>query len=141
MIEQNSPLQILLVEDNPTDVLVTRMALESWNIPNQITVLEDGEQALDFIYRRGDYKKAERPDLILLDLNLPKRSGIDVLSVIRQNPSLQSIIVVVVSTSDSTADIRLCNDLGAKLFIVKPIDYEEYIQAICSIQGIVDLSA
>jgi CheY-like chemotaxis protein len=117
------------------------MALESWNIPNQITVLEDGEQALDFIYRRGDYKKAERPDLILLDLNLPKRSGIDVLSVIRQNPSLQSIIVVVVSTSDSTADIRLCNDLGAKLFIVKPIDYEEYIQAICSIQGIVDLSA
>jgi CheY-like chemotaxis protein len=134
MIDQNRPLNILLVEDNPMDVLMTTEALQYWRIKTQLHVVEDGEQALDFLYRRGDYRGAERPDLIFLDLNLPKLSGNEVLSLIKRDPDLSSIIVVIVTTADGTIDFHMCDNFDTKLFITKPVDYEEYVQAICSVQ-------
>jgi CheY-like chemotaxis protein len=134
MIDKERLLQILLVEDNPTDVLMTREGLEDWKIPYCLSVVEDGEQALEFLYRRGDYGEAERPDLILLDLNLPKISGKEVLSQIQRDPDLSSITVVIVTTADATIDCQMCEDFDAKLFLTKPIDYEEYVNAISSVQ-------
>jgi CheY-like chemotaxis protein len=134
MIDKERLLQILLVEDNPTDVLMTREGLEDWKIAYCLSVVEDGEQALEFLYRRGDYGEAERPDLILLDLNLPKISGKEVLSQIQRDPDLSSITVVIVSTADATIDCQMCEDFDAKLFLTKPIDYEEYVNAISSLQ-------
>ena len=134
MTEQDRCFQILLVEDNPVDVLVTRQALREWKIDYRLHVLKNGQEALDFLLRRGDYVEAERPDLLLLDLNLPQKSGKEVLADIKQNPDLSNIPVVVVTTSDAARDIQMCHDFGAKLFVTKPIDFEEYIQVINSIQ-------
>lgn len=96
----------------------------------------DGQEAVDFLYRRGTYSEAERPDLILLDLNLPKKSGIEVLSEINQDADLSTIAVIVVTTSAVEADLEMCKDLGARLCITKPLDFEEYVTAIKGIQGI-----
>ncbi len=136
MTENDRPLRILLVEDNPIDVLMTRRALETWEIQNNLHVVEDGQEAVDFLYRRGTYSEAERPDLILLDLNLPKKSGIEVLSEINQNTDLSTITVIVVTTSAVEADLEMCNELGATLCITKPLDFEEYVATIKGIQAI-----
>lgn len=134
MSDQNRALNILLVEDNPIDVLMTKEALQYWRTRTQLHVVEDGEQALDFLYKRGVYQDAERPDLVFLDLNLPKLSGNKVLSLMKQDSALSSIVVVIVTTADVTIDFQMSETLDTKLFITKPIDYEEYVQAICSIQ-------
>lgn len=134
MKQENSILTILLAEDNPMDILITRESLKNWKIKHRLYVVEDGEEALDFLYGRGDFAGAQRPDLILLDLNLPKRNGREVLSEIGQDPELSRITVVVVTTSDSEVDLQVCKDLGAKLCITKPYGYEEYVGAIGSIQ-------
>jgi two-component system, chemotaxis family, response regulator Rcp1 len=134
MTEKDGPLQILLVEDNPIDVLMTREALKTWEIQNTLHVVEDGQEAVNFLYRRGIYDQAERPDLILLDLNLPRKSGIEVLSEIRQDSDLSNITVVVVTTSAKESDLEMCNELGAKRCIAKPLEFEEYVRELCSIQ-------
>ena len=115
MTDNGRLLRILLAEDNPIDVLMTREALETWDIQNILYVVQDGQEAVDFLYRRGVYSDAERPDLMLLDLNLPKKSGIEILSEIRQDPHLSNITVLVVSTSCSEEHARMCYELGAKL--------------------------
>jgi CheY-like chemotaxis protein len=134
MTQKDRPLQILLVEDNPVDVLMTRAALETWDIQNNLHVTEDGQDAVDFLYRRGAYRAAERPDLILLDLNLPRKSGIEILSEIKQDSDLSNITVVVVTTSAAMADLETCRDLGAKLCITKPLEFEEYVRELGSVQ-------
>ncbi len=136
MTEQERSLQILLVEDNPVDVLITREALAGWHIQNNLYVVEDGQEALDFLYGRGDFAGVAQPDLILLDLNLPKKNGREVLAEIKQDPDRCDITVVVVTTSDSTTDVQTCRDLGAHLYITKPLDADEYLRAIHSIQEI-----
>lgn len=136
MTDKERPLRILLVEDNPIDVLITRRALNTWEIQNSLHVAEDGQEAVDFLYRRGTYSEAERPDLILLDLNLPRKSGLEVLSEINQDADLSTITVVVVTTSAVEADLEMCNNLGARLCITKPLDFDEYVTAIKGIQGI-----
>jgi CheY-like chemotaxis protein len=134
MINTDKPLNILLVEDNPMDVLMTKEALQNWTIEYCLHVVENGEDALDFVYGRGNHVGVEQPDMILLDLNLPKLSGKEILSQMQQDPNLSNIPVIVVTTADAASDFQICSDLGAKLFITKPIDFDEYVQAISSIQ-------
>ncbi len=134
MKRQDVAIQILLVEDNPMDVLMIRECLKKWGIKNYLHVVQDGEQALDFLHGRGSFEGSPRPDLVLLDLNLPKTSGDEVLSQIKQHPDLASIAVVVVTTFDAVADRQVWNDLGAELCITKPLDSDEYYRAISYIE-------
>jgi len=134
MNQPAAPLQILLVEDNPVDVFMTREALKTWKIRNSLQVLEDGQEALDFLHRRGAYAEAERPDLIFLDLNLPKINGIEVLSEISQHADLSTITVVVVTTSAAETDLKKCVALGAKHYIIKPLEFDEYVRQLNAVQ-------
>jgi two-component system, chemotaxis family, response regulator Rcp1 len=127
--------EILLVEDNPVDVLVTKRALQEGRVCNNLNVVEDGEEAMDFLYRRGKYSHAPRPDLILLDLNLPRKSGREILVEIKQNPDLLHIPVVVLTTSEAEKDILLSYNLHANCFVTKPVDLEQFTNVIKSIEG------
>jgi two-component system, chemotaxis family, response regulator Rcp1 len=129
------PVEILLVEDNPVDVLMTRHALKEAKVYNNLYVTEDGEEAMDFLYRHGKYTDAPRPDLILLDLNLPKKSGREILTEIKQDPRLLHIPVVVLTTSEEERDVAMCYQLHGNCFITKPVDMEQFTQVIKSIEG------
>jgi CheY-like chemotaxis protein len=123
--KRNGLVQILLVEDNPGDVRLTQEALKEGDLPNQLHVVKDGVEALAFLRREGVHADAPRPDLILLDLNLPKKSGREVLEVIKQDDGLKRIPVVVLTTSDAKTDIVQVYDLHANCFITKPVDLED----------------
>jgi chemotaxis family two-component system response regulator Rcp1 len=125
---------ILLVEDNPVDVMVAQDALTEAKMCNKVHIAEDGEEALDFLYRRGKYVDAPRPDLILLDLNLPKKSGTDVLAEIKQDPSLLDIPVVILTTSEAEKDVLTSYSLHANCFITKPVDMLQFTEVIKSIE-------
>lgn len=129
------PIEVLLVEDNPVDAMVTREALIEGKICNRLHVVEDGVEALDFLYRRGKYEKAPRPDLILLDLNLPRKDGREVLLDIKNHAELKFIPVVVLTTSESDADILRSYELHANCFVTKPVELEQFSQVIRSIEG------
>ncbi len=128
-------VEILLVEDNPVDILVTRRALEEGRVCNNLSVVEDGEEAIDFLYQRGKYSNAPRPDLILLDLNLPKKGGREVLAEIKQDPDLLHIPVVILTTSEAEKDILLSYNLHANCFVTKPVDLEQFTTVVKSIEG------
>lgn len=128
-------VEILLVEDNPVDVLVTKRALQGGNVCNNLHVVQDGEEAMDFLYQRGKYSNAPRPGLILLDLNLPKKSGREVLAEIKQDPGLLHIPVIVLTTSDAETDILLSYGLHANCFITKPVDLNQFTDVVRSIEG------
>jgi len=130
MTRQGEPIQILLVEDNPLDILMISECLRKWRTKNYLNVVQDGDQALDFLHSRGSFVGSPRPDLMLLDLNLPKTGGNEVLSEINGNPDLSDMTIVVVTTFDPVADLDVWNDLGASLCITKPMDYAEYFRAI-----------
>ncbi len=134
MNNQGKPIQILLVEDNPLDILMISECLRKWTTKNYLNVVEDGEQALDFLYSRGNFVGSPRPDLMLLDLSLPNTGGSEVLAEINKNPNLSKIAIIVVTTFDPVADLGVWNDLGASLCITKPMDYAEYSQAISYIE-------
>ncbi len=127
-------IEILMVEDNPVDVLVTREALKQGRIMNNLSVAEDGEEALDFLFRTGQFSAAPRPDLILLDLNLPKKDGREILTELKNNPDLRSIPVVILTTSQAEEDVLRSYDCGANCFIVKPVDLEQFSSTIRSIE-------
>jgi two-component system, chemotaxis family, response regulator Rcp1 len=127
-------IEILMVEDNPVDVLVTREALKQGRITNNLSVAEDGEEALDFLFRTGQFSAAPRPDLILLDLNLPKKDGREILTELKNNPDLRSIPVVILTTSQAEEDVLRSYDCGANCFIVKPVDLEQFTSTIRSIE-------
>lgn len=135
MNKETASLQILLVEDNPMDVLMTTEAVTSWPIEKDLHVVGDGEEAMDFVLGRGSHAGSTTPDLIILDLNLPKKTGGEVLAEIRKNPNFSDIMIVVVTTTDSKDDMDSCQELGASLCITKPIDFDEYIEAINSIKN------
>ncbi|WP_395399417.1 response regulator [Pseudoduganella sp. UC29_106] len=124
------PVEILVVEDSPGAVRLTVEALREAELENHLSVVEDGEGALDFLYRRAPYSDVPRPDLILLDLNLPRRNGREVLDVIKHDPSLSSIPVVVLSTSHAESDVNHCYHLHANCYIVKPVEYAEFLGMI-----------
>ncbi len=113
---------ILLIEDNQADAQYTQIALEDLGIANRLTVLPDGEEALNYLYRRGDYENAARPDCVLLDWNLPKADGSEVLEIIRKNASLKDIPVIVLSGSHEQTDVLQAYHLKANGYVTKPID-------------------
>ncbi|MGX1809408.1 response regulator [Nocardia sp. NPDC055321] len=130
MTDVIEPIVILLVEDDPGDELMTREAFEHNKIGNTLMVVRDGEEALDFLYHRGAYADAPRPDLILLDLNLPKYDGRQVLERIKSDPDLAHIPVVVLTTSAAEEDILRSYRLHANAYVTKPVDLDQFIGAI-----------
>jgi two-component system, chemotaxis family, response regulator Rcp1 len=134
MGERNGAIEVLLVEDNPGDVRLTREALKDGRLLNSVTVVGDGVEALSFLRREGKYANAVTPDLILLDLNLPKKDGREVLAEIKADPRLRRIPVVVLTTSSAEEDILKTYDLHANCYITKPVDLEQFIQVVKSIE-------
>lgn len=124
------PIEVLLVEDDPGDELMTREAFEDNKISNRLHVVRDGEEALDFLYRRGAHAEAPRPDLILLDLNLPKYDGREVLQVVKSDADLATIPVVVLTTSSAEEDILRSYALHANAYVTKPVDLDQFIAAV-----------
>ncbi|WP_103507073.1 response regulator [Streptomyces sp. SM13] len=124
------PIEVLLVEDDPGDELMTREAFEDNKIRNTLHVVRDGQEALDFLYRRGEHTEAPRPDLVLLDLNLPKYDGRQVLEQIKGDPELALIPVVVLTTSSAEEDILRSYKLHANAYVTKPVDLDQFIAAV-----------
>ncbi|WP_432005474.1 response regulator [Streptomyces parvus] len=124
------PIEVLLVEDDPGDELMTREAFEDNKIRNTLHVVRDGQEALDFLYRRGEHTEAPRPDLVLLDLNLPKYDGRQVLEQIKGDPELSLIPVVVLTTSSAEEDILRSYKLHANAYVTKPVDLDQFIAAV-----------
>jgi CheY-like chemotaxis protein len=130
MTDQIRPAEVLLVEDDPGDEMMTREAFEENKIGNTLHVVRDGLEALDFLYRRNGHDQAPRPDLILLDLNLPKYDGRQVLEQIKSDPDLALIPVVVLTTSAAEEDILRSYKLHANAYVTKPVDLDQFMAAI-----------
>jgi two-component system response regulator len=128
------PINILLVEDSPTDVLITREALENAKVINNLQVAEDGVEALQILRRQGRYAQAAHPDLILLDLNLPRKDGREVLQEIKNDEQLKTIPVVVLTTSKAEEDIMKAYGQHANCYITKPVDFTEFASVVKSIE-------
>jgi CheY-like chemotaxis protein len=128
------PIEILLVEDNPGDVRLTIEALKEGKVANIVNVVIDGMDAMTFLQRVGKYENAPRPDLILLDLNLPKKNGREVLAEIKMDPSLRHIPVVILTSSQAETDIITTYKLHANCYITKPVDFDQFINVIKSIE-------
>lgn len=126
-------IEILLVEDSPTDVLITREALDEAKLVNKIHVAEDGVEALAFLRQEENYADAPRPDLILLDLNLPRKNGYEVLQEIKADPQLQTIPVVVLTTSRAEEDVLRSYHSHANCYITKPVEFDSFVKAVQSI--------
>jgi CheY-like chemotaxis protein len=127
-------IEILMVEDNPGDVRLTREALKDHKVWNQLHVVEDGVAALDFVYRRAAHEKAPRPDLILLDLNLPRKDGREVLAAIKGDPDLKTIPVVILTTSQAEEDVVRAYNLSANCYVTKPVDFEQFTRIVRAIE-------
>ena len=123
-------VDVLLVEDDPGDILMTREAFEFYKIRNPLHVVTDGEQALQFVRRTGPFAAAPRPGLILLDVNLPRVSGLEVLAELKRDPDLLRIPVVILTTSQAEEDILRSYQLHANAYVSKPVDFEQFIAAI-----------
>ncbi|MBD3369919.1 response regulator [Candidatus Fermentibacteria bacterium] len=128
------PIDILLVEDNAADARLAKEALKDSKIRNELYHVEDGESAIDFLYRKGEHEKAPRPDLILLDLNLPRKDGREVLAEIKGDEDLRRIPVVILTISKDEADVLKTYDLHANCYITKPINLDRFLEVIKSIE-------
>jgi two-component system, chemotaxis family, response regulator Rcp1 len=128
------PIEILLVEDSPADVDLTREALEDAKVRNNLSVVADGVEALAFLRREGRYADAPHPDLILLDLNLPRKDGREVLAEIKADSKLRRIPVVILTTSEAEQDIVASYNLHANCYVSKPVDLEQFIRVVKSIE-------
>jgi CheY-like chemotaxis protein len=123
-------INVLLVEDDPGDVLITREAFAENKVSNQLSVVDDGVNALRFLRREDEYSDAPRPDLILLDLNLPRMAGLEVLENIKSDNDLARIPVVVLTTSDAEEDVLRSYDLHANAYVTKPVDFERFLSVV-----------
>ncbi len=132
--KRNGLVQILLVEDNPGDIRLTQEALKEGNLPNILHVVKDGVEAVAFLRQEREYADKPRPDLILLDLNLPKKDGREVLAEIKEDEKLKHIPVVVLTTSDAEQDIIKVYKLHANCFITKPVDLDEFMMVVRRIE-------
>ena len=134
MMTMGSPIEILLVEDNPADVRLTVEVLKETKVRNTLTVAADGIEALDLLRRIGRYTHAVRPDLILLDLNLPRKDGRQVLAEIKADPDLKRIPVVILTSSKAEEDIFKSYNLYANCYVTKPVDLEQFVKVVKSIE-------
>src|SRR5262249_22454004 len=125
-----TPIEVLLVEDDPGDVLMTREAFEDYKVHNNLAVVTDGAEALAYMRREGQYADVPRPDLVLLDLNLPRRDGREVLAEIKNDPELRQIPVVVLTTSQANEDILRSYQLHANAYVTKPVDFDRFISVV-----------
>jgi CheY-like chemotaxis protein len=132
-ITTSRPIEILLVEDNPGDAHLTKLALADSKLDVNLTVVEDGVEALDFLTKRGKYSQTKSTDLILLDLNLPKKDGRQVLVEIKNNPHLKHIPIVILTTSQAEEDILKAYQLFANCYIAKPLDFTKFVNIVRSI--------
>jgi CheY-like chemotaxis protein len=123
-------IHVLLIEDDPGDVLITKEAFAENKVRNQLSVVNDGVKALEFLRQEAGYAHAPRPDLILLDLNLPRMSGHEVLAKIKSDTDLQRIPVVVLTTSDAEEDVLRSYDLHANAYVTKPVDFERFLGVV-----------
>jgi chemotaxis family two-component system response regulator Rcp1 len=133
-LSESKPVEILLVEDSPSDAALTIEALEAGKVANKLTLVEDGVEAMEFLRRSGKYAKASRPDLIMLDLNLPRKDGREVLAEIKNDPDLKVIPIIVLTTSHSDKDILQSYQLNANCYITKPVDFTQFIDVVKSIE-------
>ena len=128
------PIEILLVEDNPGDVRLTKEALKDAKVRNNLHVAMDGVEALAFLRKQGKYSAVVRPDLILLDLNLPRKNGREVLEEIKQDPALQHIPIVILTTSQAEQDVLESYRLRANAYVTKPVDLDQFLKVVGSIE-------
>jgi chemotaxis family two-component system response regulator Rcp1 len=130
---QRRPFNVLLVEDNPADILLAKEAMKESTTPYSLHVLSDGKQVMSYLLREEKYAYAERPDIILLDLNLPRKTGLEVLKEIKENRYLKHIPVIVLTTSNAAQDIERAYAVHANCYITKPIDFEKFSKIVKSI--------
>jgi CheY-like chemotaxis protein len=128
--EQSEAIEVLLVEDDPGDVLMTREAFEEHKLQNNLHVVSDGVEALSFLRQEGPYADVPQPDLVLLDLNLPRKDGREVLAEIKADPDLRRTPVVVLTTSEAEEDVLRSYDLHANAYVAKPVDFERFIDVV-----------
>ena len=124
------PIEVLLVEDDPGDVLLIREAFDFNKVHNNLNVVSDGEQALDYLRGAGDYADRIRPDLVLLDLNLPRKDGREVLAEVKGDPDLRTIPIVVLTTSEAEEDVLKSYQLHANAYVTKPVDFERFVSIV-----------
>jgi CheY-like chemotaxis protein len=132
--DQIRPVEILLVEDNPGDVELTANALRVGKIFNQMSVVDNGEAAMEYLHRQGSYEHAPYPDVILLDLNLPRKDGREVLAEIKADPLLRKIPVIILTTSQAEEDILRAYNLAANCYITKPVDLDQFTKVVQAIE-------
>lgn len=128
------PIEILMVEDNPGDVDLTIHALEAGKIHNRLSVVESGNEALSFLRREGDHRDAPRPDLILLDLNLPGKGGLEVLEEVKEDPELKTIPIVILTSSEAEEDVLRSYRLHANCYVTKPVDFGGFAHVVRSVE-------
>jgi CheY-like chemotaxis protein len=133
--DQGRPIEILLVEDSPSDTDLTLEALKDFKVRNHVSVVEDGVQAMQFLRCQGPYAQAPRPDLIMLDLNLPRKDGREVLAELKGDDNLKTIPIVVLTTSRAEQDILRAYQLSANCYINKPVDFNQFLEVVRSIES------
>jgi chemotaxis family two-component system response regulator Rcp1 len=133
--EKGNPIEILLVEDNPGDVRLTRKAFEDAGLVNNLHVVNDGVSAMEYLRQEGEYAEAERPDMVLLDLNLPRKSGEDVLTEIKHDEDLKRIPVVILTSSDAEEDMIKSYNEHANAYLTKPVDFQGFLDVVGRVEG------
>jgi two-component system response regulator len=131
---QTRPIQILLVEDSPSDAKLTISALKLAKVANELHHVEDGVQAMEFLRRQGKYEKSPRPDLILLDLNLPRKDGREVLKEMKEDPKFTNIPVIVLTTSNAEKDVLQSYQLHCNCYVTKPVNFDRFLECVRSIE-------
>lgn len=134
MSQVGNPIEILMIEDNPGDVRLTIEALKSNKISNNLHVCKDGEEGLDYLFQRNGYESAIRPDLVLLDLNLPKLDGRSILKAVKEDAALRRIPIVVLTSSEAEEDITKSYDLHANSYITKPVDFDQFFNVVKTVE-------
>jgi CheY-like chemotaxis protein len=129
----SEPIEVLLVEDDPGDVLMTQEAFKDYKIANKLTVVTNGEDAIAYLRKQGRFAEVRTPDLVLLDLNLPRRNGREVLRDVKGDPELRRVPIVVLTTSDAEEDVLASYDLHANAYVRKPVDFERFVAAVRAI--------